>query len=92
MRLGESHGYSRDSSHYFRLSRVREAADFTSRIRRRNRQQMTLTNFTPTANIFIEWFQPQPRLFQLRSCRTGKGRVFQARVIRKYLVTIHRMG
>jgi hypothetical protein len=53
VRLGESHGYSRDPSYHFRLSRVREAADFTSRIRIRIRQQTALTNFPPAASIFV---------------------------------------
>ena len=53
MRLGKPYGYSRDSSYYFRFSRVREPANFTSGVGIRNRKQMTLPDFTPAANIFV---------------------------------------
>jgi len=53
MRLGESHGYSRNPPYDFRLSGVWEPANFTSGIGIWNRKQVTFPDFTPAADIFI---------------------------------------
>src|ERR1700735_4227096 len=58
-RFGEPHGHPGDTADDFCIARIRKSANFASRVRIRNCEQVAFTDFAPTADIFA------PQLYEI---------------------------
>jgi hypothetical protein len=61
LRLSEPHRHSRNSTDNFRFAWIWESPNLTPRVGIGDRKQVTLSDFTPTANIFISQLDEKNR-------------------------------